>query len=157
MEGIQVFSSKSLVLRRHVTVNGHKIFGEDEKGRTVLQKTTTSTRLYFSTESIAGGVLPWHFVCDNLSAFLGIVGKKHALLNSILATPDHTLIEDILERAGLFEYNPTVSADQPEHNGDINNGADGSSDGSPVGSPDETSDEAEADNGTHITKSRHGE
>ncbi len=103
METIQVYSASSLVLRRHVTVNGRKIFGEDERGRTVLQRSKSSACLYFSSESIAGGSLPWHFVCDSLLSFLEIAEERLPLLNSILHARDHTLIEDILERAGLFE------------------------------------------------------
>ena len=121
MRSIHAYSSKSLVLRRYVTVKGQKIFGEDEKGRTVLQHTGTSARLYFSTESITRGVLPWHFVCDSLLSFLEIPDEKHALLNSILHTQDHTLIEDILERAGLLE--DQISTEQTEHLKDMNGSA----------------------------------
>ena len=125
MGNIQVFSSTNLVLRRYVTVNGEKVFGEDEKGRTALQRTTDSARLYFSTESVHGGVLPWHFVCDSLSSFPKITEDKHALLNSILYTQDRLLIEDFLERAGLFETDAIESADQPECNGDMSGSENG--------------------------------
>jgi hypothetical protein len=103
MKTIQIYYSSGLVLRRHVTIGGQNIFGEDEKGRTVLQRTNTSARLYFSSESVTDGSLPWHLVCDSLLSFLEIPQDKHAILNSILHAQDHSLIQDILERSGLFD------------------------------------------------------
>ena len=102
LENVQVFSSDSLVLRRHVNVNGQNIFGKDEKGRTVLQWTTTLVHVYFSTDSITNGLLPWYFVSESLSSILGIPQERQSLLVSILYTQDYTLTEDFLERAGIL-------------------------------------------------------
>lgn len=104
MKKIEICSSKSLVLRRHVTFNGCKIFGAEELGRAALQHSTADTlRIHFSTSSIANQVLPWHFVCDSLLSELEVPAERHALLNSILHTQDFILIEDMVERAGLLE------------------------------------------------------
>lgn len=109
LENIQVFSSDSLVLRRHVKVNDQKIFGKDEKGRTVLQWTATLVHVYFSTDSITSGLLPWHFVSESLSSILGIPQERQTLLVSILYTQDHTLTEDYLERAGILSNDDALA------------------------------------------------
>ena len=103
LESIQVFSSDNLVLRRHVIVDGQKIFGKDENGRVVLQWTETVTHIYFSTDTVTSGLLPWHFVAESLLNILEIPGERHSLLVSILYTQDYALMEDLLERAGLLE------------------------------------------------------
>nr|POF11436.1 hypothetical protein CFP56_44274 [Quercus suber] len=109
LRNIEVFSAKSLVLRRYMTVDGQKIFGKDERGRTVVHATAHGLRLYFTAECIAGGSLPWHFVGVDLLALLDLPSENQALLNSILYTEDDAQIEDFLERANLLEqYNAEV-------------------------------------------------
>jgi hypothetical protein len=103
MQHIEICSSKSLVLRHYVTANGQKIFGTQEQGRAVLESSNPIMRIHFSAESIVDQVLPWHCVCDSLLHHLEIPEERHALLNSILHAHDFTLIEDMVERAGLLE------------------------------------------------------
>nr|POF17667.1 hypothetical protein CFP56_13081 [Quercus suber] len=103
LENVEIFSAKSLVLRRHVVVHGQNVFGKDERGRTVVHATALGLRLYFTEDCIAGGSLPWHFVGVDLLSLLELPDEKQALLNSILYTDDETQIEDLLERAGLWD------------------------------------------------------
>lgn len=114
MASIQIVSCTKLLVRRYVTVHDQKIYGKDEKGWTALDCSTTPARLYFSTETVAGAVLPWYSACDGLLSFLGLAIEKHSLLNGVLYTQGHASIEDILERAGLLEIEDCVYTDHKE-------------------------------------------
>lgn len=92
----------NLILRRYVVVHNERIFGEDEIGRVVLQNAGGLLHLYCSTESITRKALPWPFICDKLSVFFDIPEERQKLVISILTTPDHDTIKDILEREDLL-------------------------------------------------------
>jgi hypothetical protein len=88
------------------------------KDRTVLQRTNKSARLLFSPDSVTSGSLPWHFVGDSLLSLLEIAQEKHAILNSIVHTQDHTLIQDILEKSNLFDNSLSTEYTELERKSD---------------------------------------
>ncbi|KAK6432213.1 hypothetical protein LTR95_011620 [Oleoguttula sp. CCFEE 5521] len=119
MKTVQVCTCTRLVVRRHVLVDGHKVFGRDEAGKAVLQRKGDTARLLFTADIISRRSLPWHLVCDALMACLQIPEAMHMIFNSILHTDDVDMIEDILERASLLDDEEATAFE----NGDSSNGA----------------------------------
>lgn len=103
MKNIQVHSASDVKLRRHVTVNGREVYGQEEVGRVVVREEGTHPILFCSESSIVKNDVPWPFINASLCAMMELKAPKETTLLSILTTSDDAMIRDFLERAGLWK------------------------------------------------------
>ncbi|KAF2166649.1 hypothetical protein M409DRAFT_23280 [Zasmidium cellare ATCC 36951] len=115
IQRIQVLASNNMKLRRYVQVNGKTIYGTDEVGRFVLTE-SPPLKLYCAESNVASKDPPWAFIQPRLAYMMNLQPSRQLVLTNILTTSSHSMIKDLLERAGLWkdDYIPEALPDQDE-------------------------------------------
>lgn len=111
---MEVYTSRSMVLRRGVRIGGMVIYGKDVSGIAIIHDRKDPLQLHCRTKATKLQRAPWFHVCETISNVFKIPSEHRETLALVLVTPAGPLVQDILSCKGLWDEDISDTEDFDE-------------------------------------------